>query len=71
MGRQTNLFALKSSSRRLGRVLYLNFAGVVGWQYHDAEMSDGDVYEPWNWVKKVGKALFHALPADFAGGKEV
>ncbi|KAH6677708.1 glycoside hydrolase superfamily [Halenospora varia] len=48
------------------REMYPGFGGVAGWEYHDAGMSDWDFYEPWLWVKKVGQALFEALP-----GKDV
>ncbi|TVY34347.1 hypothetical protein LSUB1_G007180 [Lachnellula subtilissima] len=40
------------------RGMYEGFGGVAGWEYHDAGMSDGVVYEPWSWVKRVGEALF-------------
>jgi hypothetical protein len=53
------------------RVMYPGFGGVAGREYHDAGMSDGDIYQPWSWVKKVGQALFDALPAEFAGKEEL
>ncbi|KAF4627495.1 hypothetical protein G7Y89_g10657 [Cudoniella acicularis] len=52
---------LQQTIRNL-RELYPGFGGVAGWEYHDAGMSDGDVYEPWAWVKKIGQALFEAAP---------
>ncbi|KAE9374893.1 glycoside hydrolase family 18 protein [Stipitochalara longipes BDJ] len=39
------------------RRLYEGFGGVAGWEYHDAGMTDGG-REPWEWVKKIGDALF-------------
>jgi hypothetical protein len=61
---------LQETIRNL-RVLYPNFGGVAGWEYYDAGMSDGDVYQPWSWVKKVGQALFDALPSDFVSKEEL
>jgi hypothetical protein len=61
---------LQETIRNL-RVLYPNFGGVAGWEYYDAGMSDGDVYQPWSWVKKVGQALFDTLPSEFVGKEEL
>jgi hypothetical protein len=40
------------------RNMYPNFGGIGGWEYHDAGMTDWDIYQPWMWVKMVGQALF-------------
>ncbi|KAN0103495.1 glycoside hydrolase family 18 protein [Hyaloscypha variabilis] len=39
------------------RALYGEFGGVAGWEYHDAGRTDG-WREPWEWVKRIGDALF-------------
>jgi hypothetical protein len=47
------------------RSMYPSFGGIGGWEYHDAGMTDWNIYQPWLWVKMVGQALFdplHAIP---------
>jgi len=51
-----NVTTLGQTVREL-RGLYEWFGGVAGWEYHDAGMSDGG-REPWEWVKRIGEALF-------------
>ncbi|KAG9230991.1 glycoside hydrolase family 18 protein [Amylocarpus encephaloides] len=44
------------------RGMYKHFGGIGGWEYHDAGNSDWDEYQPWNWVKQVGQAIFDPVP---------
>jgi hypothetical protein len=50
------------------RTLYPGFGGMGGWEYHDAGMSDWDVYQPWLWVKRVGEALLDPLQQALSKG---
>jgi hypothetical protein len=42
---------------------YPGFGGMAGWEYYNAGKSDDEGMQPWEWVKKVGEALFGELPS--------
>jgi hypothetical protein len=42
------------------RGMYEGFGGVAGWEYYDAGVTDGGM-EPWEWVERIGEALFDPL----------
>ena len=43
------------------RGMYEGFGGVAGWEYYDAGLTDREEMEPWEWVKRIGQALFDPL----------
>lgn len=43
------------------REKFEGFGGVAGWEYYNAGLSYGAIMEPWEWVKKVGEAVYHPL----------
>ena len=43
------------------RGMYPGFGGVAGWEYHDAGLTDIAQLLPWEWVKRIGQALFEPL----------
>ena len=43
------------------RGMYEGFCGVAGWEYYDAGLTDREEMEPWEWVKRIGQALFDPL----------
>lgn len=49
------------------REMYPGFGGVAGWEYYDAGGTDVPVLEPWEWVARIGEALFDDLPAQEGG----
>jgi chitinase len=51
-----NITTLSKTIRDLKRA-YNGFAGVAGWEYYNAGLTDGET-KPWAWVKRIGETLF-------------
>lgn len=57
----TRIQNLESMIREL-RALYPRFGGLAVWEYFDAGTTDSSIINCWDWVKRVGNALFNTIP---------
>jgi hypothetical protein len=55
-----DLQTLNQTVRDLRGLYGGGFGGVAGWEYFDAGSTDGGI-ENWEWVKRIGQALFDPL----------